>query len=71
MFKEENLDFNIERWGIKDNEFWESIGKKIAARNHFAKEEQILYRLAHQNLSTEILSELGSQWAEHRAVSLE
>jgi len=40
------------------------------ARNHFAKEEQILYRLALQTLSTEILSDLGTQWAEQRAVHL-
>ena len=65
------MDFNIERWGIKDNEFWETTGKKIAARNHFAKEELVIYRLAHQTLSTEIQSNLGTQWAEHRAVSLE
>jgi len=40
------------------------------ARNHFAKEEQILYRMAKQALSLEQLSDLGDQWAERRAVTL-
>jgi len=40
------------------------------ARNHFAKEEQILYRMAKQALSPEQLSDLGDQWAKRRAVTL-
>lgn len=40
------------------------------ARNHFAIEEQVLYPIAHQTLTSEILSDLGSQWAELRSVSL-
>ena len=39
------------------------------ARNHFAKEEQILYPIAHQTLSSEILSDLGSQWAVQRSIN--
>lgn len=40
------------------------------ARNHFAKEEQILYPIAQQTLSPENLSDLGSQWAAQRSVNL-
>ena len=40
------------------------------ARNHFAKEEQILYPIAQQTLSPENLSDLGSEWAAHRSVNL-
>ena len=40
------------------------------AREHFAKEEQVLYRLAPQSLSAEILTDLGAQWAAHRAIVL-
>ena len=40
------------------------------ARQHFAKEEQILYPIAIQTLSIEILLDLGSQWAGYRGVSL-
>jgi hemerythrin-like domain-containing protein len=40
------------------------------AREHFAKEEQILYPTALQTLSAEELSELGKQWAEKRQVFL-
>jgi hemerythrin-like domain-containing protein len=71
MIKEESLDFNIEHREIDDEEFLETTDKKIATRNHFAKEERVIYRLAHQTLFTELLSDVGSQWAEHRAVSLE
>ena len=38
------------------------------AREHFAKEEQILYPLAVRILGTERLSELGEQWAGQRKV---
>jgi len=71
MIAEESLDFNIDDWEREDNEFWETTGKKIAARNHFAKGELVIYRLAHQIPYTEIQSNLGTQWAEHRTVSLE
>ncbi len=40
------------------------------AREHFAKEEQILYRMAVQTLPPETLVELGAQWAARRAVTL-
>lgn len=40
----------------------------MVARPHFAKEEQILYPLANQTLSTELAFELGRKWAERRAV---
>jgi len=39
-------------------------------REHFAKEEQVVYRLAPQSLSAEILTDLGAQWAAHRAIVL-
>lgn len=38
------------------------------AREHFAKEEQILYPLSEQALGAEILSRLGAQWAKQRKV---
>jgi len=38
------------------------------AREHFAKEEQILYPLAERTLGGGRLSELGEQWAEARKV---
>ncbi len=40
------------------------------ARNHFSKEEQVLYPMALQTLTPETLSDLGSQWAERRSVNL-
>ena len=40
------------------------------ARNHFAKEEQILYPLARKTLTPEMLSDLGTQWAKQRSVRL-
>lgn len=40
------------------------------AREHFSKEEQILYPLASQSLSQEILTDLGTQWAVNRMVFL-
>lgn len=40
------------------------------ARQHFAKEEQILYKLADQILGEEILQELGNKWAEQRKVMI-
>jgi iron-sulfur cluster repair protein YtfE (RIC family) len=38
------------------------------ARQHFAKEEQILFKLADQLLGDTKLAELGLQWAERRGV---
>jgi hemerythrin-like domain-containing protein len=40
------------------------------ARGHFAKEEQVLFPMASQALSTETLIDLGEQWARRRAVTL-
>jgi hemerythrin-like domain-containing protein len=40
------------------------------ARGHFAKEEQVLFPMASQALSTETLIDLGEQWAKRRAVTL-
>ncbi|MBI4674274.1 MAG: hemerythrin domain-containing protein [Chloroflexi bacterium] len=41
-----------------------------AAREHFAKEENVLFPLAEQLLSARALEELGAQWAERRGVVL-
>lgn len=38
------------------------------ARQHFAKEEQVLFPIALQALGTEELARLGAQWAERRRV---
>jgi iron-sulfur cluster repair protein YtfE (RIC family) len=38
------------------------------ARQHFAKEEQILFKLAGQLLGEEVLRDLGTQWALRRKV---
>ncbi len=39
------------------------------ARNHFAKEEQILFRIAQEILDEETLDSLGAQWARRRGLS--
>ena len=46
------------------------LGVIAAAREHFAKEEQVLFGMASQTLSPEILVSLGAQWAERRAVAV-
>lgn len=38
------------------------------ARDHFAKEEQVLFPMAQQVLDGERLAQLGAQWAERRSV---
>lgn len=38
------------------------------ARGHFAKEEQVLYPMAHQALGEVVLRELGALWAAQREV---
>ena len=40
------------------------------ARQHFAKEEQVLYPMAEKALSYQELSELGQMWAERRSVAI-
>lgn len=40
------------------------------ARNHFRKEEVVLFRIAQSVLSDETLTRLGSEWASTRGVSL-
>jgi len=40
------------------------------ARQHFAKEEQVLFPMANQILGEETLTRLGTQWAERRSVSV-
>ena len=40
------------------------------ARNHFAKEEHVLYPIAQKTLSSEVLTDLGNQWSQHRVVRL-
>jgi hemerythrin-like domain-containing protein len=42
-----------------------------AAREHFAKEENVLFPMAEQLLSERALDELGAQWAERRGVTLQ
>ena len=41
------------------------------ARGHFAKEEQVLYPMAHQALGEDRLRELGARWAVQREVVIE
>ena len=40
------------------------------ARDHFAKEEQILFHMARQSLSAQELEQLGNRWAEARRVTV-
>ncbi len=40
------------------------------ARQHFAKEEQILFMLAEQSLDNQTLNDLGAQWAMRREVMI-
>lgn len=37
-------------------------------RSHFAKEEQVLFRIAEGHLDRAVLEELGRQWAQRRGV---
>lgn len=39
-------------------------------RDHFAKEENILFPMASKALKPSILIDLGTQWAEHHGISL-
>lgn len=41
------------------------------ARDHFVKEERVLYPMAEQVLETDILTRLGRLWAQQRQVSTE
>ena len=41
------------------------------AREHFAKEENILFPLASQTLSHDTMTDLSTQWAAHRAIFFE
>jgi iron-sulfur cluster repair protein YtfE (RIC family) len=40
------------------------------ARDHFIKEEEVLFPMAEQTLGEEALRELGTQWARERQVRL-
>jgi regulator of cell morphogenesis and NO signaling len=40
------------------------------AREHFAKEERVLFPLAEQHLGAQALQHLNAQWAERRGVSI-
>ena len=40
------------------------------ARDHFAKEEQVLFPMAHQVLDENTLTQLGARWAERRHVMI-
>lgn len=40
------------------------------ARDHFAKEEQVLFPMAEQMLGAEGLTQLGTRWAERRHVMI-
>lgn len=40
------------------------------ARQHFAKEEQILFILADQSLDDEALNDMGAKWAKRRKVMI-
>ncbi len=40
------------------------------ARQHFPKEEQILFELAPESLGDEMLRDLGAKWAERRGVMI-
>ena len=42
----------------------------MIAREHFPKEEQVLYPMAIKTLSAETLIDLGAQWAARRAIVL-
>ncbi len=41
-----------------------------AAREHFIKEERVVFLMAAEKLSTETLTELGAKWAARRGVAL-
>ncbi len=46
------------------------LGVVEVAREHFAREEQILFELAPESLGDEMLRDLGAKWAERRGVMI-
>ena len=58
--------------GLADQEEARNLLLEVlrVARDHFAKEEQILYPMAQRALGREGLTQLGSQWAQSRAVTV-
>lgn len=46
------------------------LGIVELARQHFAREEQILFELAPESLGDEMLRDLGAKWAEQRGVMI-
>ena len=46
------------------------LGIIQTAREHFAKEEQILYPIAHQALGEAGLTQQGDEWAKRRVVNI-
>jgi iron-sulfur cluster repair protein YtfE (RIC family) len=46
------------------------LGMIPIAREHFAKEEQVLFQMARQVLSTEELEQLSVRWADERQVAI-
>jgi len=67
----ENMLGNMEEVADLDQAIlWipEALG---AARNHFQKEEQVLFPMAQSVLGDETLSRLGRAWAETRGVTID
>ncbi len=46
------------------------LGVVEVAREHFAREEQILFELAPESLGDEMLRDLGAKWAARRGVMI-
>ena len=70
----EEIEQSLERLsGVKElDQARELLSYVVStAREHFAKEENILFPLASQTLSPETLSILGDQWAAIRATVLD
>jgi regulator of cell morphogenesis and NO signaling len=60
---------------LPDAEDIEAAGNRLlrvvqVARQHFAKEEQVLFPMAEQVLGPERLTDLGARWAKQRRVSV-
>lgn len=69
----EKIEHSLERLpGIEElGQAQELLLQVIAvAREHFAKEERVLFHMASKALSAKTLTNLGTQWAVRRAVAL-
>lgn len=69
----EEIEGSVERLlgGVELEEGRELLGRIAGlARDHFSKEEQVLFPMAEQHLGAARLAEICEKWAEERGVSV-